>query len=259
MYMKMYMKKFAWILSAVVGLLLTSCLENEGYSYTGTFCRVVTIDHESNPPRFICDYTGEVYVCDNINQDSDLGPFDLKNAKRALAYFSYQADLNESIISLSQGCAPIEVTDLWCQSLPKDKTYNPVFGFTRMQVESGWEYPYAWVSQGYLNIVPIAYSDEAVVPYLAPAGVGGDTLKFNLYLSHERGNNYRSQYMCFDLRQLKDTANAEPKFRPWMKDMTDLIKQKDSVVVCVWADYQASDTLKKVTIPTSHFSFSLND
>ena len=243
----------------MVGLLLTSCLDNDGYTYTGTFCRFVTIDHSVEPIRFYCDYTGEVIECENIKTNSDLGPFNLKSVNRALAYFSYQSTTNETIVSLSEGCAPIEPVDLWCKALPKDKIFNPVYGFNRIQVESGWTYPYAWVSKGYLNMVPVAYADETAVPYLAPAGVNGDTLKFNLYMNYELGNNYRAEYACFDLRNLADTANADPKFRPWMVAMTNLIQQKDSVMVCVWSDYQSNDSIIKVTTPTDYFRMTLSD
>lgn len=254
------MKKVALIVSAMVLALLTSCIENEGYTYSGTFARIVTIDHSSEPIRFYCDYTGDVIECENIQTDSDLGAngLDLKNAKRALVYFYYEQNYYTNIITLTSG-TEIKPNDLWCKSLPKDKTFNPVFGFDRMQVENNWAYPYGWVSQGYLNLIPVTKADEAAVPYLAPAGVSGDTLKFNLYMSYELGTNYRAEYACYDLRALKDTASADPKFRPWMKDMTDLMVQKDSVLVCVYADYQTTDSIVKATVPTAYFRFNPNN
>jgi hypothetical protein len=249
------MKKTVWMLSAMLLLLLTSCIENDGYTYTGTFARIVTIDHIADPPRFVCDYTNEVIECVNIKTDSDLEPFNLKNAKRALVFFYYEANYEANLITLTKGDA-IDPVPLWCKALPKDKTFNPVYGFNRMQVENGWAYPYGWVSNGYLNLVPVLRADETTVPYLAPAGVNGDTLKFNLYMNYALGENNRAEYFCFDLRNLTDTVSAEPKFRPWMKEMTDLMLNRDTVMVCVWADYQSNDAITKVTVPTAHFRFN---
>lgn len=254
------MRKITWMLSVLAVMLLTSCMENEGYTYSGTFCRIVTIDHSVQPIRFYCDYTGEVIECQNINTESDLVQYGLSNIDRALASFSYQSDINETIVTLNDGCAPIEVGDLWCDNLPKDQPFNPVYGFNQLQVESGWSYPYAWVSRGYLNVIPVTKANASATPYLAPAGANGDTLKFNLYMSYELGSNYRAEYACFDLTQLADTARAAAQFRPWMKEMTDLIHNRDSVMVCIWADYMHSDTalVSKVTVPTGYFRLNIN-
>ena len=251
------MKRTVLMLSALV-LLLTSCLEDDGYAYSGTFARIVTIDHSSDPIRFCCDYTNELIECGNVTTDDDLAAYGLEEAKRALVYFDYKANYYENIITLNTGSV-IEPIDLWCKALPNDKTYGPVYGFDQLQVESSWSYPYGWVSDGYLNLIPVVLSDVAAKHYLAPAGVNGDTLKFNLYMSYEEGSSYRGEYACYDLRNLLDTASADPQFRPWMKEMTDRLNNgNDSVMVCVWADYMATDTIIKATVPTAYFRFNPN-
>ena len=61
------MKKFVFGLLTLMAVALTSCLpDSPGYTYTSTFARLVTIDHNTVPPRFYCDYTNEVFEFSNI-------------------------------------------------------------------------------------------------------------------------------------------------------------------------------------------------
>lgn len=254
-------KLLALVFVAALACSLSSCLPDDGYTYSSQFSRIVTIDHSVSPIRFYCDYTNEIMELDNIKTDSDLGPFNLKNADRALIKIQLDAKATAAEYNLLEG-SPIKSRSVSVQSLEGVAGIQPVFGFEQLQLERGWLYPYAWVSRGYLNIIPQILSDEDAEPYLVPQAVSRDTLKFNLKMKYELGEqNYRAQYACFDLRSLADTVQADSTVRPVMRQMIDrLHNEQDSVMVVVTADLQNiyPDTVITATVPTNYFFLHLN-
>ena len=250
------MKKIVFCLLSLCAMALTSCLpDSPGYTYTSTFARVVTIDHTVEPPRFYADYTNEQFEFSNIQKNSDLGKYELTEARRALiiatlAAVDYQADY-----TLGKG-TPIDVFPVCNKDLVIDDSYGPVYGFSSFEVDSKWVYPYAWVSRGYLNMVPQIMSDKAGEHLLVPEGVSNDTLSFSLHSRYTPGETLRGEFTCFDLRTLNDTATADAGAKPVMKAMLDKLNHSsDSVMVVVVADYHNvyPDTIIKTMVPTNYF------
>lgn len=251
-------KAAACCMAIAAMLMFASCLpDGDGYNYTSQFARVATIDYSSDPISFHCDYTNEKFVFTNVTSADDLGPFDLKGAKRALLNIYMEANAKAANYELISG-APIHAEAV-CGKLPADATLNPVYGFTRLELDT-WSYPYAWVSRGYLSIVPQILSDADATPYLVPKAVSGDTLCFDLRMAYELGKkNYRSQYACFDLRTLADTAQADAAVKPVMKEMIDRVNMGDTVMARISAYYKTAypDTVITATVPTSYFSLQI--
>lgn len=255
------MKKNAFFsLFAIAALLLTSCLPDEpGINYSATFARIVTIDHTLSPVRFYCDYTNEVIETENIKTNDDLAKFDLDDVDRALVYFQLDAINYDTQITFQDG-APIEVDAVYNKYLPIDATVKPVYGFSQLQVENGWFYPYAWVSRGYLNIVPQVKTSKGSEKYLVPEAVSNDSLVFSLRVKYDEGSDICSEYACFDLRTLADTVNADAAVKPIMKQMVDRINvASDSVMVVVLGDRKISwpDTITKAYVPTNYFHLQI--
>ena len=247
---------------AVCAVVMASCLpDSPGYTYTSTFVRVATIDHSVVPPRFYCDYTNEVFEFTNIQKDSDLGKYDLADASRALIVATMTAADYEVNYTLGNGSSPIEVSSVYNKDLVLDDSFGPVYGFSNLEVDGRWYYPYAWVSRGYLNIIPQIKSNktgsEKVGEYLlVPEGISNDTLSFSLHTKYERGETLRGEFNCFDLRTLRDTATADAGAKTVMTAMLDKLNHtSDSVMVVIVADYLNvyPDTIIKTMVPTNYF------
>jgi len=244
-------------LACAAALALTSCLpDSPGYTYTNTFSRIVTIDHDVTPPRFYCDCTNEVLEFSNIKTNADLGKFDLADAPRALITGTLNVVDYDSDCTLGKGSSAIEVLPVCNKDVVIDDTFGPVYGFSRFEVESTWAYPYAWVSRGYLNIIPQIKSDRAGEHLLVPEGVSNDTLSFSLRSRYTTGENTRAEFACYDLRTLGDTVTADAGAKQVMAAMIDkLNNSNDSVMVVVVADYLNvwPDTIVKTLVPTNYF------
>jgi len=256
------MKKIVFCLLALVALVLTSCLpDTPGYSYTSTFVRLVTIDHSVEPPVFYADLTNQQFQFTNIQKNSDLEKYELTDAPRALIVGTVTAADYAVDYTLGNGSAPLEVTPVCNKDVVIDESFGPVYGFSNFEVESGWTYPYAWVSRGYLNIIPQIKTDKVgadrVGEYmLVPEGVSNDTLSFSLHTKYSKGDNLRGEFQCFDLRTLRDTATADAGAKPVMAAMIDKLNHtSDSVMVVVVADYMNvwPDTIIKTMVPTNYF------
>ena len=244
----------------VLSMVLMSCLpDSPGYTYTASFARVVTIDHGVTPPRFYCDYTNDTLVFSNIKTESDLGKYDLVDEPRALITATVEAIDYDVDYTLSGGTR-IEVQSVYNKELVIDETFGPVVGFSKFEVERTWSYPYAWVSRGYLNIVPQIESDKAGEYLLVPEGVSNDTLSFSLRAKYTPGSNLRGEFNCYDLRTLRDTATADASVKAVMASMIDKLNQTDnSVMVVVVADYKTTwpDTIVKSLVPTNYFNLRI--
>ena len=245
------MKKYFFVfVSMVMAMAMTACLGDPEYHHTGTFARLVTIDRTQAQPKFVCDYTGEVYTCSNVKSNEDLASYGLKEAERAFVYFDFESTYEASTVSLNSGTVitPASVSGV---ALPKDVEYCPVYGFERLELEPGWSYPYAWVSGHYLSIMPVTMSDDAPSQYLLPKYVSNDTLYFSLYMSYEKSTSYRSEYICYDLRSLMDTIHADETCKPVLSSMLKALDEgRKQVSLCVMADYVSADTIIKAYAPT---------
>ena len=244
------------ILSSIV---LTSCLpDSPGNTYTSTFPRLVTINHSTEPPRFYADYTNEEFVISNINTNDDLKKFKLEDADRALIYVTLNVVDYDAEYILERDSYPLDINPVCNKDLTLDESFGPVYGFSRLEVESTWAYPYAWVSHGYLSILPQVKveKDAESKHYLVPEGVSNDTLSFSLHSQYESGSTLRADYVCFDLQTLGDTASADAEAKSIMKSMVNKLNSSaDSVMVVVVADYLKvwPDTIIKTMVPTNYF------
>lgn len=245
------------VIACALTLALTSCLPDApGYTYTNTFSRIVTIDHGVTPPRFYCDYTNDTLVFSNIKTNADLGKYNLTDAPRALITGTLTMVDYDVDYTLGRESESIEVMPVCNKDLVIDDTFGPVYGFSRLEVERTWAYPYAWVSRGYLNIIPQIKSNRAGEHLLVPEGVSGDTLSFSLRSKYTTGDNVRAEFACYDLRTLGDTLTADAGAKQVMTSMINSLNQPgDSVMVVVVADYLSvwPDTIVKTLVPTNHF------
>ena len=255
------MKKLVFGLLTLVAVALTSCLpDSPGYTYTSTFARLVTIDHNTVPPRFYCDYTNEIFEFGNITKESDLSKFGLVDVPRALITATLNVVNYDADYTLVSGDA-IEVFPVYNKDFVMDDSFGPVYGFSLLELESSWTYPYAWVSRGYLSIIPQIMSEKAGEHMLVPEGVSNDTLSFSLHTRYAAGETLRADYRCFDLRTLADTATAEPGVKAVMTAMVDKLNHtSDSVMVVVVADYLNvyPDTVMKTMVPTNYFHLRID-
>lgn len=250
------MKKFFLGCLALVTVLITSCMpDNGGYSYTATFGRIVTIDHNSSPIRFICDCTGEVYETENILSDEDLTSA-MRAADRAFVMFYIEMDYNEMHVTYQSG-NPIKVQSVYNKKIVDDGKFQPLYGFSRLQFDNTFSYPYGWVSDRYLNVTPIVKSNEEAELFLVPEAASGDTLSFSLYSKYLPNDSFLADYSCFDLRTLADTATADEELKPVMKEMVDFVNAYDSVMVVVVGDYLSVDTIIKAYVPTNYFRLKI--
>lgn len=241
---------------------MTSCLpDTPGTTYTATFARIVTVDHTTTPPRFYADYTNETFEFSNIQTNADLGKYNLTDADRALVLVTMTAVDYDVDFVLGNGTSPIEVNAVCNKDLKLDDSFGPVYGFSRFEVENSWAYPYAWVSHGYLNILPQIKSDKEGQHFLVPEGISNDTLSFSLHSKYETGQNVRADYLCYDLQTLGDTATADAGAKSVMTAMIDKLNHSsDSVLVVVVADYLNvwPDTIIKTMVPTNYFHLRID-
>ncbi|MBR5964404.1 MAG: hypothetical protein IK000_09715 [Bacteroidaceae bacterium] len=250
------MKKFFLGCLALASLMLMSCLpDNGGYSYTTSFGRIVTIDHSSSPIRFICDCTGEVYEPENVKSDEEL-PMNLRNVERAFVMFYLEMNYTESHVTFTSG-NPLTISSVYNKDLVDDGKFQPLYGFTRLQFDNAFSYPYGWVTGSYLNITPVVKSTYEAEMFLVPEAASGDTLSFSLYSKYVPSDSYLADFTCFDLRTLADTADASDKAKSVMKEMIDFANERDSVMVVVVGDYVSADTIIKAYVPTNHFKLRL--
>jgi len=251
------MKKNGFISLMVLGaLVLASCLpDSPGTTYTSTFARIATIDHTVEPPRFYCDYTNEMFEFSNILTNADLAKYDLAEANRAMIEVTFTAVDYDAEYTFNGGDS-IEILPVCNKDLALDDTFGPVYGFSRLEVDRSWAYPFAWVSHGYLNIIPQIKADKKGKQYLVPEGVSNDTLSFSLHSQYTTGSSLRAEFSCFDLTTLGDTATADAGAKPVMTEMIDKLNHtSDSVLVVVVADYLSTwpDTIVKTMVPTNYF------
>ena len=187
--------------------------------------------------------------------------YNLTDVDRALVIITMNAVDYDVDFVLGNGTSPLEVDAVCNKDLQLDDSFGPVYGFSRFEVENSWEYPYAWVSRGYLNIMPVIKSDKTGQHFLVPEGISNDTLSFSLHSKYETGENLRADYLCYDLQTLSDTATADAGAKSVMTAMIDKLNHtSDSVLVVVVADYLNvwPDTVIKTMVPTNYFHLRID-
>ena len=232
-------KRVLFCFACIATLLLTSCLENTGYSYTSTFSRIVTIDHSATPVKLIADYTGETFQLDNLTSAEQLSLYDLQDADRAFVTINLDVDNSyKPHWTLVEGKA-IKVNAVWNRALPEGAQMNALSGLQNYAVESAWSYPAAWVADGYVNIAPIIQSAGRGTYYLQPKTVYGDTLRFDIKAAFTPldKESYIADFVNFDLRTLTDTAEADALTRDVVRDMLNTIATRDSVCMMIVGDF----------------------
>ena len=255
------MRKILFTVACVTTLLLSSCFENTGYSSTNYFVRVVTIDANSSPVKFVADYTGEVFKdFTNLKQPEQLAEFDLTDAKRAEVLIKLDTDASyKQTITLEQA-QEIEVQSV-TNSTPTD-SMKPFYSW--IQKPLGGDYaPIAWVADGYLNVVPVIPSEQPGKYFLTAEKVTSDTLFFRLdatYTPSKSLEGIEGGVQCYDLRTLKDTLSADSTQRIKMIEALDAIEQhkNDSmrIVLTGTFEYQkinGKDTIGDLKVITDYF------
>ena len=256
------MKKILFALAGALTLALTACMEDTGSRYTSTFSRIVTIDDASSTVKFIADYTGEEFSkFENIKYTEQLGEFGLSDARRAEIYMKLDVDA-----SYYQTLTLLQAQKIDVQVVTNKKITEETMPFVGWQQKplSGNYTPTVWVSNGYLNVTPQVPSNQSGKYYLTADSVAGDTLFFNLNASFHRDDSQKliDYLQCYDLRTLRDTADADPELRVKMREVLDAMKQhrNDSMRIVLTGDfivynynYQGRDTIVSNGHITNYF------
>ena len=253
-------KKLLFGLACVTSVLMTSCFEETGYSYTSTFSRIVTIDRSSTPLKLIADYTGETFKLDNLTSVEQLSLYDLQDANRAFVTINLNMDNSyKAQWTLVEGKA-IKVIPVWNKPLPEGAQINALNGLQNLAVESAWSYPAVWVADGYVNITPIIQATGRGTYYLQPKKVYGDTLRFDIkaaFTPLEKGNSI-ADLVNFDLRTLTDTTEADVQTRSVVRNMLSTIAAKDSVCMMIVGDFH-DKYIKVDSLPSGSVKYEERD
>ena len=111
-------------LACVATLLMTSCWEEPGYSYTSTFSRVVTIDRNAQPLKFVADCTGEVFKPGNLTMDEQLSLYGLEGADRAIVSMELAVENYNQTLTFKSG-SPVKVNPVTTAPLAEGGKYGP--------------------------------------------------------------------------------------------------------------------------------------
>ena len=254
------MKKTLFALAGVLTLALTSCFEGTGSSYTSTFSRVVTIDTLSSPVKLIADYTGEEFnKFTNLRTPEQLAQFDLEDALRAEVLMQVYVDESYTQTwTMLQG-KKIDIFPV-TNKVPTD-SLKPMTGWQQYPLGGTTYTPVAWVSDRYLNVLPVIPSGKAGKYYLIPDSVISDTLHFSLKASYgtDESESYYEDIQCFDLHTLCDTANADAELSAKMKNLWSAMEQHraDSMRIVLTGlfdiHYYQKDTIMTQSAITNYF------
>lgn len=231
-------KNLLFCLACVATLLMTSCWDEPGYSYTSTFARVVTIDRNAEPLKLVADLTGEVFKPGNLTSAEQLSLYGLENADRAIVSMELAVEDYKQTLTFQSGSA-VKVNPVWNAPLPESEKYGALTDLYQLQL--GVSYPYTWMTGTFLNIAPVIRSAGLGAYYLQPTKVYGDTLRFDMAAEYAPTTESDVvDFVNFDLSTLTDTANADAAAKVAVCDMVDAIASHDSVFVMVVADYRDS-------------------
>lgn len=243
-------KKLSFLMLAMVSAcMLTSCLEDTGYTQTMDFSRIVTINRNTTPLQLNADYTGEVFKLKNLTSVDQLSLYNLQDADRAIVNIHFEVDGSYNPSMTLNSASAIKVNPIWNKPLPNTDKLNPLTDLYRMQLDS-WSYPITWIAGSYLNISPIIRSVGRGSYYLKPTKVYGDTLRFDMAAEYTPTTNKSDivDYINFDLATLTDTLDADNTTLSAVHQMLDAIEANDSVCVMVVSDYRTKGYLGTDTI-----------
>lgn len=257
------MKKILFALAGALTLALTACMEDTGSRYTSTFSRIVTIDDAGSSVRFIADYTGEVFSnFENLKYTEQLGEFGLTDARRAEIYMKLDVDASYHQTLTMLQAQKIDVQAITNKDIPEASM--PFVGWQEKPL-----LPTIWVSKGYLNVIPQIPAAQSGKYYLTADSVAGDTLYFDLNATYDRNDSQRliDNLQCYDLRTLKDTADADPELRVKMRNVLEAMRlhRNDSVRIALTGEfvkynynYQGRDTVVAVSYVTNYFKLNFD-
>ena len=259
------MKKILFALAGALTLALTACMEDTDSRYTSTFSRVVTIDDASSMVKFIADHTGEVFSnFDNLKYTEQLGEFGLSDATRAEVYMKLDVD-----VSYYQTLTLLQAQKIDVQAVTNKKIAEANMPFVGWQQKPlGGNYaPTVWVSNGYLNVMPQIPSAQSGKYHLTADSVAGDTLYFKLNAIYNRDDSQKliDYLQCYDLRTLRDTADADHELRVKMRGILEGMKQhrNDSMRIMLTGDFirynynhQGGDTVVSDNHITNYFRYN---
>ena len=98
-----------------------------------------------------------------------------------------------------------------------------------------------------------------------PEKVVKDSLFFNLTATYEENpeKEYYEYIHCYDLRTLRNTADADTELRDKMKDVLAAMKENDSVRIFVTGkfidynyNYQGKDTIRTINHVSNYFKYN---
>lgn len=257
------MKKILFALVGVMTMAVSSCLPETGYSYSSTYSRVTTIDTTTATVSFKADYTGEIFnKITNLMYPEELAAFDLEGAKRAeiLVRLDVEDSYKASLFMLD--ARKIDILPI-TSTMPTDPLM-PLAGLQLYPLGGTTLTPAVWVSDGYLNVLPIIPSNKAGKYFLMPDSVKSDTLHFSLKASYQAvaSKKYYEDILCYDLRTLRDTAKADSELRTKMVEMLEALKEHraDSVRIAVTGlydiHYYEKDTIMEQREITNYFKYN---
>ena len=258
------MKKILFALAGVITMVMTSCFPESGYSYSTSFSRVATIDTTTSTVSFKADYTGEVFdKITNLMYPEDLAMFNLEDARRAeiLVRLDVDASYNSSLLMLDAR----EIAVRPITNKTPTEAQMPLLGFQQYPLGGTSLTPTVWVSNGYLNMLPVVPSEKSATYHFAPEKVQNDSLFFNLTATYEENpkKEYYEYIHCYDLRTLRNTVDADAELRSKMEEALTAMKENDSVRIFVTANFieynynrQNKDTIRTISHATNYFKYN---
>lgn len=251
-------------MAAVMTLALTSCFEGTGYHREYYLPRVATVETHNGSVKFTADYTGEVFTdkdLTNLKDASQLAQFGLADAKRAELGIRLVVDNEFKQTVTLEKAQKIDVQSV-TNTTPTD-SMKPFLSWMQKPLFDNYA-PIVWVADGYLNVVPVIPSDEAGKYFLTAEKAVNDTLYLRLGATYTPNANRlgrEDKLQCFDLRTLKDTADADQEQRAKMIEVLEAIKQhkNDSMRVVLtgrfnWTKINGKDTIGDMKAITDYFN-----
>ena len=255
------MKKILFALVGVIAMAFTSCMPESGHSYSIPYIRLTTIDTTTIPVKFIADYTGEVFKdFTNLKTTDELSMFNLEGAKRAEILVQLTVDDSYKGTLLMLDARKIDILPI--NNKVPTESQMPLLGFQQYPLGGTSLTPTVWVSDGYLNVLPVVPSEKSANYYFMPDKVVSDSLFFNLTAAYEENSKkeYYESIHCYDLRTLSDTTDAAPELRDKMREMLTAMKENDSVRIFVTGkfidynyNYQGKDTIRTISHISNYF------
>ena len=228
------MKKIVFALVCALTLTLTSCLKDTGYSRTEYGSTIVTIDTMTSPISFKNFYNGQVYKnVVGLQYPEDLEKFKIRDTQLAVLSLRFDTDAAYRQTITALGGEPVERSTI--TNITPVFSQQPLLSLYPL-VDYGTYTPTLLVRDGYLGVCPIIPAKQEGTCYLMPEKVGNDTLYFKLTASYKEEKGARAyKTLFYDLRTLRDTANADPTLRTKMTEALNALTEQrgDSMYIAV--------------------------